>query len=211
MANSSSDGRPYPLSTPRALGDAAHANSPSVLANRVPYTANLYGPVSLPSGRSGSVTDGRSSSWCPSRRVSPSATNRSIAGGRPSTPRSVQQSLPHGSAGAPQERLRIGFTPPDPRVGLQPSERIGTATTQSSCVLPSGRSGTLIAGMTTDGNWSAPPPSMTSGLIPPLPASHDVSQATATFSGAASSSGGAGGRARAHRCSGVEQHRRKER
>ena len=59
--------------------------------------------------------------------------------------------------------------------------------------LPNASSGsqagpTLIAGMTTDGNWSAPPVSLqTAGILPPLPLLENMAAATA----ASSSSGAA--------------------
>ena len=163
MASSSTNsGRhPEPYAPPSALGDyaAQQANTSQALAVQQSYGPQLN---RLPIARSGSLF----SSCARRSRSAMHLQDVQNTGGAVVTPRQRADRVTQVSAasavasGVPTEQIHMN-TPI-----VNPGHLQG---------LPSASSGsqagpTLIAGMTTDGNWSAPPVSLqTAGILPPLP------------------------------------------
>ena len=153
---------PYPLESPRSLGEALSVATQQQPVAAQPHAENTYGPeitrrlAERPRPSIAAATSAAVSSWCARRARS---TDPPSTGGVIATPRlrSEQSRTPPQllqlELGAPVERPHLSSVPI-----TTPAER------------PGGYNSSLIAGMSLDGNWSAPPPSMmTAGVLPPLP------------------------------------------
>ena len=139
-----------------------------------PHIENTWGPeitrrlAARPRKSLAEAASAAVSSWCARRARStepPSTagvmTPPRLRSEQSRTPPQLLQlelpSTPGHLVGAPVERPYLSSVPT-----TMPAER------------PGNYNSSLIAGMSLDGQWSAPPPSMmTAGVLPPLPSPHD--------------------------------------